>query len=355
MAYQQQYHIFSLPKELLDTLIPRHIVNRAPTPPRSPSPINVAATSSSALRSCNVCPGSKFTDVNEQRVHFRSDWHRYNVKMRLNGASVVSEAQFNQLVDGLDDSLSGSASSSSSDDESSDDAISTLVHKTKHIGRPSSPDEEFSSSGPRVPLLWFHSPPSTQLGIYRTIFSTDVQREPTECLAQLKAMQNGGADGRTWTLFMVAGGHFAGAVVRVKRPDVEDEETQSGVTKKGKQKKPKPEVEVLRHKTFHRYTTRRKQGGSQATNDNSKSKAISAGAMLRRYGEQALRDDIRNLITEWAEDIEGSERIFIRASVANRRIFLDYEGAIIQKGDDRLRTFPFQTRRPTQAELNRSP
>ena len=25
-------------------------------------------------------------------------------------------------------------------------------------------------------------------------------------------------------------------------------------------------------------------------NDNSKSKAISAGAMLRRYGEQALRD-----------------------------------------------------------------
>lgn len=35
---------------------------------------------------------------------------------------------------------------------------------------------------------------------------------------------------------------------------------------------------------------RRKQGGSQSTNDNAKGNAKSAGAQLRRYGEQALRD-----------------------------------------------------------------
>ena len=87
--------------------------------------------------------------------------------------------------------------------------------------------------------------------------------------------------------------------------------------------------------------------------------------MLRRYGEQALRDDIRNLLQEWSEDIEQCERVWIRASVSNRRIFLDYEGAILTKGiqsstlisailmetierlaDERLRTFPFPTRRP---------
>lgn len=67
-------------------------------------------------------------------------------------------------------------------------------------------------------------------------------------------------------------------------------------------------------------------------NDKSGSKAISAGAMLRRYGEQALRDDIRSLLQEWAEDIEDCERVWIRASVSNRRIFLDYEGAILTKG-----------------------
>ena len=74
--------------------------------------------------------------------------------------------------------------------------------------------------------------------------------------------------------------------------------------------------------------------------------------MLRRYGEQALRDvssvpdngwqryllngsiqDIRNLLQDWSDEIEQCERIFIRASVSNRRIFLDYEGAIIEKGE----------------------
>lgn len=39
-----------------------------------------------------------------------------------------------------------------------------------------------------------------------------------------------------------------------------------------------------------RVLARRKQGGSQSVNDNSKGTAISAGATLRRYGEQALRD-----------------------------------------------------------------
>jgi Bacteroidetes VLRF1 release factor len=35
---------------------------------------------------------------------------------------------------------------------------------------------------------------------------------------------------------------------------------------------------------------RRKQGGSQSLNDNAKGNAKSAGAQLRRYGEQALRE-----------------------------------------------------------------
>ena len=42
--------------------------------------------------------------------------------------------------------------------------------------------------------------------------------------------------------------------------------------------------------------------------------------------------DIRNLLADWADEIHDCERIFIRASVSNRRIFLDYEGAVIEKG-----------------------
>ena len=57
--------------------------------------------------------------------------------------------------------------------------------------------------------------------------------------------------------------------------------------------------------------------------------------------------------SEWTTAIAASERIWIRASVSNKRIFYDYEGAAFAKNDPRLRTFPFPTRRPTQSELIR--
>jgi len=56
---------------------------------------------------------------------------------------------------------------------------------------------------------------------------------------------------------------------------------------------------------------------------------------------------------EWTDAIAASERIWIRASVSNKRIFYDYDGAAFAKNDARLRTFPFPTRRPTQSELIR--
>jgi len=45
-----------------------------------------------------------------------------------------------------------------------------------------------------------------------------------------------------------------------------------------------------------------------------------------------LRDDIRGLMAEWSEEIASCERIFIRANVANRRIFLDHPDSIIIRG-----------------------
>jgi hypothetical protein len=61
--------------------------------------------------------------------------------------------------------------------------------------------------------------------------------------------------GRKWAMFMTAGGHFAGAIVRVSKFEDEDEAV-DGVKRK-KPKRPKPDTEVLKHKTFHRYTSTR--------------------------------------------------------------------------------------------------
>lgn len=94
-----QYHIFSLPLGLLDSLTPRNLVNRAPSRPKTPE--TAANTSkSTGPRACNICQGVVFLDVDEQRAHYRSDWHRYNVKTRLNGGHSVSEVAFSQLVEG---------------------------------------------------------------------------------------------------------------------------------------------------------------------------------------------------------------------------------------------------------------
>lgn len=67
-------------------------------------------------------------------------------------------------------------------------------------------------------------------------------------------MQTSREGGRKWAMFMVAGGHFAGAIVRVSRSGEEDGEEEV-TTKKKKPKRAQPDTEVIRHKTFHRYTS----------------------------------------------------------------------------------------------------
>jgi hypothetical protein len=66
-------------------------------------------------------------------------------------------------------------------------------------------------------------------------------------------MQSPVPEGRTWAMFMIAGGHFAGAVVRVGPADDGDPDNENGL--KRKPKRLKPDTEVLLHKTFHRYTS----------------------------------------------------------------------------------------------------
>lgn len=107
MARYEQYHVFAIPPHLLDNLVPRNLGNLQsavpdePSRPASPSPPSAAAPATTASRACNICLGATFADVNDQRTHFRSDWHRYNVKMRMGGGNAVTETQFAQLVDGM--------------------------------------------------------------------------------------------------------------------------------------------------------------------------------------------------------------------------------------------------------------
>lgn len=243
-----------------------------------------------------------------------------------------------------------------------------MPSNSNNEGDAGSPPTKHKRVSGKAPIVWFASstlPTNTYLGIYRAIFTNEEQGNETSMseivrkkqLAPRPALkipvnpssgvpQLEAYDEPHIFLCMIGGGHFAAMVVSLTPK-------QTRLASTGPISK---EATVLAHKTFHRYTTRRKQGGAQSSNDNAKGAAHSAGADLRRYNEQALVEEVRALLQNWKELIDTSELIFVRAtgSTNRRTLFGPYDGQVLRQNDPRIRGFPFSTRRATQKELMRS-
>lgn len=257
------------------------------------------------------------------------------------------------MLESLNESISGS-DSSSDDEELADnpaDPLATLLKKQAILSSPDNVDDPQSSvtRGPgKAPLIWFTSPllpPSTSLGVYRGLFSTTEQVDSSYLTALRSKQLTAHAKGKVPHIFlcMIGGGHFA-AMIASLAPKISKRHA-IGVDER--------QPAVIVHKTFHRYTTRRKQGGAQSANDTAKGFANSAGAQIRRYNEQALTAEIRELLSSWKEYLDTAELLFVRATgTANRRTLFG-EGAPMRSSDPRVCGFPFTTRRATQSELMR--
>ncbi len=76
----------------------------------------------------------------------------------------------------------------------------------------------------------------------------------------------------------------------------------------------------------------------------------SAGASLRRYNEAALASEIQGVISSWSSYVQEASCIFVRTPKYSKWVFVGEKGAF-PKGEERLRSIPFQTRRPTLAEV----
>ena len=316
--------VYDLPLELLVSLVDKNTgpqvlpedAVEAEVPRESREAETVAK--SQQQKACGQCDVI-FSNFQEQRDHVRSDWHRYNLKRRLTGSKTVTQDEFEKLIEDLDESISGDSSSDSSgsEDEIHDtkgDHLSQLLRKQAAINNLNGEDEEHKpkrrkKSAGATPMIWFKSPllsSNTSLGIYRTLFTAEELAEVSRIeilrrkqLAPVSAKVSGpngalaSATSSSPSIFMcmVGGGHFAGMIVSLA-PKVSKHS--SGTDQR--------EANVLAHKTFHRYTTRRKQGGGQSANDNAKGAAHSAGSSLRRYNEVALEQDIRTLLGEWSKN-----------------------------------------------------
>lgn len=391
---QKPLYVFDLPKDVLDTLKPKDqgaatapALDDGPEQPPSrkserddngdgdgKTPAAAAATS------CGLC-GLTFASLAEQRGHVRSDLHGYNLKQKMRGAAPVSEAEFEKLVGELDESISGSDSSSESEEEEEEGKDTTLSALLKRQAKIAGPEEEEAlkqrkrkrGGGGKPPMLWFTSerlPGDVNLGVYRAVLSEAEQEDEASLVETIRRKQlapvaaagakkkeereeeEGGVKlpstpeiGPHYFLCMIGGGHFAAMIVALS-PKMGKKHT--GADER--------QATVVAHKTFHRYTTRRKQGGSQSTSDAAKGAAHSAGSSLRRYNEAALTSEIRALLSEWKEMIDTADLLFIRAtgSTNRRTLYGPYDGQVLRHNDPRLRGFPFSTRRATQAELMRS-
>mmetsp|Transcript_9885 Transcript_9885/g.22120 ORF Transcript_9885/g.22120 Transcript_9885/m.22120 type:complete len:597 (-) Transcript_9885:40-1830(-) len=124
-----------------------------------------------------------------------------------------------------------------------------------------------------------------------------------------------------WAVLTLRSGDFAGAVFTANEPIV--------------------------HKAIHRYTIRAKSGGSQAAQDSTGKKPKSAGAQLRRHGEQRLREEIQELLTKkWAAEIAACELVFVSVSPRMRSTLLGSEGSHYVPLA-KVRRLPFMTGKPT--------
>lgn len=412
-------YVCALPKSIVDTVQLRSADAaeeedkdaKKPLPSEAPAATRPAeARRGAGIPACTLCPGCEpFASLGEQRAHFRSLWHRYNLVLKQRGgaAALVTQSELDRQCAEIEE-----------EDELEDtDTLTALLDRLDlHSAPPGQADEPGQSRAQAVqdalrsPLVWFESRADapedarleqTQLGVYRDVLTSASATPATDAasaVAALKALQApvltmrptkqgwtgkrlqgtkhvgramqldildgagllpmllGHADLyddastdettsesdtssdnegegevapsartsappeppialpplRLWTFIMMGGGHFAAAVVALNAysPPLSERAQNRGT-------KQQRGIVVLAHKTFHRYTTRRKQGGAQSAHDTSGRHAKSAGANLRRYGEAQLRNDIHTLLgrSGWRSLIERSEHVWVRTSM----------------------------------------
>lgn len=304
----------------------------------SNAPIESRATLIPDAKSCSTCQ-VKFKTQEEQRQHFKLDWHRYNLKCTLINSPTLTEDQFETMImDQLETlSLSGSESSGQSDEEDDDDD-SDDESEVDQVSPEEESDNEDDDDGwdenevrqRRHPRIFFRDETDRLFSIMKCVVfeNKEDQSELSEedVLSRIaKVRQN-----LKWAVFMLGGGHFAGAVF------------------KGAQ--------VVVHKTFHCYTVRAKQGGSQSQADNKSggSHPKSAGASLRRYNEAALVQHVQEIVgSVWQEELKSCHLIFFRAPSGNRRVLFGGKDPPLDRTDPRLRSIPFATNRATFKEVKR--
>ena len=343
-------------------------------------------------RSCTTC-GVQFDDLATQQAHCKSTWHQSNLRRQLKGlparplkkAKGKSGSSGTSSTGNADDIDTSSISSSSDSDNDDEDSEEQEDEEEDEIDRLEGLDEEEELEGSRVgkpntlmttsqgTVRWGEYSGSNGLQVtycpvattgttwHITVNNLLLQTHvvPGTALHEGKAHGNGNGSSSSssnsssnasspssainpWErlgsvlsmlrerplvcVLILRSGKFAGAIF-------------DGTS-------------VLEHKIFRRYTRRAKAGGAQSSHDKKGGAAKSAGAQMRRAGEEALQAEVAGLLQAWRGYIEESSVILISVPRAMRAVIFEDNApnAVLKKSDPRIRTIPFLVRQPTFAE-----
>lgn len=312
----------------------------------------------STVMCCSLC-GAEFESREDQVQHYKADWHRYNLKQKLCGERVFSEQEFLNMIEEVS-SISGSESGTDTTTSANETAESasggessprrrvknemtscrsptkvtraprkrtSSVASTDTEGEDTDADRPENKGSRMNSKVYLKNGDGQVLALYRCIVHGKLAAPETS--AQLISAIGDVPRQMQWAVLMVGGGHFAAAVFNGSEP--------------------------LLHKTFHSYTVRAKQGGSQSGRDGKQkgTQPKSSGASLRRHNEMTLVRDIQDLLQSWSEELQKCSAVFYRAPGANRAVLFSGKNPPFRKSDPRMRPIPFPTNRATYKEVQR--
>ena len=330
---------------------------------------------SNALFECRKCNNLKFLSKLERDKHYKSEWHVYNIKRQLYRQPAVTEEEYlrlhredneededgNSVIEGRKilsrpDSEDHGADDVDAIDNGSDeenDLVSEIMQNESaqlnfaYINHakilkedPEKHKIKEKEDDTQVSPYNFGEQRGYRFSLWSALLSTDARRESNRGLLQLlSSFQCSPYQNNIWAIFMIRSGQFAAAIFDGKS-------------------------QVLVHKTFKRYTTRRKAGGSQSAHDSKGKSAKSIGAQLRRYNELRFREDIRKVLTEWFPTLKRAHYIFYSIPKTLRTLLLasseensNYTSTdlssqgLLFRNDPRIRSIPFMVDAPSFASV----
>lgn len=267
---------------------------------------------------CTACD-LVFDSADDQRFHSKSALHVHNVQLKSSNKQPVTQQQFQYKQNNNQHTDTDVYGDFSTDSDATDvDNDNSIEH----------------SSAAR--LQFIDSTHHTQYTVWRNILVdtnhvSSILNENVE-LYMNKLHDLCTTSTHTICILMGMGGRFSGAIYKYQSNQ--------------------PAAQCIQHKSFQRYTTRRKQGGSQFTQDASGKYASSAGATIRRAETKKYIELIHTTLQSWRDDIQQCNIIYIFAPSYNKNI-LFMPQSVLNRDDDRIRSIPFPVRRPTFAEVQR--